>query len=380
MSNEKNVDEIHAELLENISDNYQKSEGFPVWDILRAFAYGLKRLWDKVFDVEAQLDVDNMTGNDLDRFVFQRKGLTRKPANKSVAVLKIVTGEGTINAGDLFATANYIRFEAIETKSVVANDTIAVQAVVAGASGNVAANTITQMPVTITGIAEVTNDNPAVDGYDAENDDALRDRYYEALQEPATSGNVYHYKRWAKEVSGVGDAKVFGLWAGDNTVQVVIIDSDKKVPSAETVARCQEYIDPEIAGSGEGQAPVGAYCTVTAATALNVNIETTLDYDGDETIIRNIRIVAGHCQKIYARYPLIASRTTEDTHLKRFASIMEATGITEVEIMRCNPNMELFYTLSGIPCKLEQASSIPTDRQFQKACDFFESRHITVKK
>ena len=66
MSNEKNVDEIHAELLENISDNYQKSEGFPVWDILRAFAYGLKRLWDKVFDVEAQLDVDNMTGNDLE--------------------------------------------------------------------------------------------------------------------------------------------------------------------------------------------------------------------------------------------------------------------------------------------------------------------------
>ena len=286
MSNEKNVDDIHAALLENISDIYQKSEGFPVWDILRAFAYGLKRLWDKVFQVEAQLDVDNMTGNDLDRFVFQRKGLTRKAANKSVAVLKIVTGEGTINAGDLFATANDIRFEAIETTSVVANDTIAIRAVVAGASGNVAANTITEMPVTITGIAEVTNEAPAVDGYDAEYDDDLRDRYYEALQEPATSGNVYHYKRWAKEVSGVGDAKVFGLWAGDNTVQVVIIDSDKQVPSAKTVARCQEYIDPEIAGSGEGQAPVGAYCTVTAATALEVNIETTLDYTGDETIIR----------------------------------------------------------------------------------------------
>ena len=31
-----------------------------------------------------------------------------------------------------------------------------------------------------------------VDGFDEEDDDALRDRYYEALQEPATSGNVYH--------------------------------------------------------------------------------------------------------------------------------------------------------------------------------------------
>lgn len=287
MSSEKTIEEIREELLENISDIYQKSEGFPVWDILSAFAYGLKSLWTKVYSVEAKLDVNNMKGTDLDRFVFQRKGLSRKPANKSVGVLRIVTGEGTITAGDLFANANDVRFEAIETKEVVANDTVAIRAVVAGASGNLPAGTITEMPVTITGIAEVTNDNPTVDGFDEENDDALRDRYYEALQEPATSGNVYHYKRWAKEVSGVGDAKVFGLWAGDNTVQVVIIDADKQVPSAETVARCQEYIDPDIAGSGEGEAPVGAYCTVTAATGLDIDIETTLDYSGDETVIRS---------------------------------------------------------------------------------------------
>lgn len=286
MSKEKTVEEIREELLENISDIYQKSEGFPVWDILSAFAYGLKRLWTRVYEVETKLDVNNMKGNDLDRFVFQRKGLTRNPANKSVGVLRIVTGEGTIREGDLFANANDVRFEALETKEVVANDTVAIRAILAGASGNLPAGTITEMPVTITGIAEVINDNPTVDGFDEENDDALRDRYYEALQEPATSGNVYHYKRWAKEVSGVGDAKVFGLWAGDNTVQVVIIDSDKQVPSAETVARCQEYIDPGIAGSGEGEAPVGAYCTVTPATALEINIETTLDYDGDETVIR----------------------------------------------------------------------------------------------
>ena len=283
---DKTIDVLHEELLENISDDYQKSEGFPVWDILRAFAFGLKKLWDKAFDVEAQLDVNNMTGTDLDRFVFQRKGIERKPANKSVAVIRIVTGEGTINEGDLFATELDTRFEALETKAVVENDTVAVRAVVAGASGNVAANTITQMPVTITGIAEITNDDPAVDGFDEESDDALRERYYEVLREPATSGNVYHYKRWAKEVTGVGDAQVYGLWAGDNTVQVVIIDSEKKVPSAETVDRCQDYIDPGIAGSGEGQAPVGAYCTVTAATALDIDIVTTLDMDADENVVR----------------------------------------------------------------------------------------------
>ena len=26
---------------------------------------------------------------------------------------------------------------------------------------------------------------------------------------PATSGNVYHYMQWAREVAGVGDSKIF---------------------------------------------------------------------------------------------------------------------------------------------------------------------------
>ncbi len=286
MSSEKTVDGIQQEMLDNISDNYQKSEGFPVWDILRAFAYGLKSLWDKIFEVEAKLDVDNVTGTELERFVYQRKGVERKAANPAVGSLRIVSGAGTINEGDLFATSTDIRFASTETKAVTAGDTVSVQAVVGGASGNVAANTVTEMPVTLTGIAEVTNDAAFTDGYDEEDDDALRERYYEVLREPATSGNVYHYKQWAKEVSGVGDAKVFPLWNGDNTVQVVIIDSDKLVPSQETVTRCQTYIDPNISGSGEGEAPVGAYCTVTAATALAIDIVATLDYEGDVTTIQ----------------------------------------------------------------------------------------------
>lgn len=38
-------------------------------------------------------------------------------------------------------------------------------------------------------------------------DDELRDRYFEKVSLPATSGSKYHYEQWAKEISGVGDAK-----------------------------------------------------------------------------------------------------------------------------------------------------------------------------
>ena len=286
------VDKVHKELLGQVSDTYQKTEGFPTWDILKAAAFGIKRVWDKVFMIDYLQDVDNLTGADLERFVYQRKGLKRKEATYSVGFVNIVRGEGIVSIGDVFSTSGGVEFIATEDKAVKAGDKVAVQAINAGGIGNVAADTIIEMPVTIQGIAKITNDSPTVDGYDAEDDDSLRDRYYEALREPATSGNVAHYRRWAREVEGVGGVKVFSLWQGDNTVQVVIVDDNGLVPSSDTVQRCQEYIDPNKAGTGLGQAPIGAYCTVSAAEALDINITGTLVLDNTvalDIVLKNIK-------------------------------------------------------------------------------------------
>lgn len=273
------VDKVHEQLLDNISDSYQKTEGFPTWDILRAAAFGIKKLWDKVFRIEYLQDVDNLTGTDLERFIYQRKGLSRKAATYAIGSITVLAGEGTITEGNVFSTASGIEFIALETKDIAAGDSVLIQATVAGDKGNVAADTIIEMPVTIQGIAKITNDSPTVDGYDAEDDNSLRERYYEALREPATSGNVAHYRRWAREVEGVGKAKIYPLWQGDNTVQVVIVDDNGLVPSEDTVTRCQNYIDPDKAGLGLGQAPIGAYCTVTPALALPINVSATLVLD-----------------------------------------------------------------------------------------------------
>lgn len=271
----KDVNTIHDELLGNVSDTYQKSEGFPVWDLLRAFAFGLRKLWIKVYDIEAKQNVDNLTGTELERFVSQRKGLTRKEATYAVGYVT-VTGEGTIYIGDIFSSKGGVEFAATEEKTINGSDTVAVICLTAGAIGNVPAMSVCEMPVTVQGIATVCNDEPMVDGYEAETDDSLRDRYYDELRKPATSGNVYHYERWAREIAGVGDVKVFPLWQGDNTVQVIVIDDQRLVPSQELIDRVQEHIDPNEAGTGLGQAPIGAYCTVSPADALLVNVSVNL--------------------------------------------------------------------------------------------------------
>ena len=149
------VDKVHKELLGQVSDTYQKTEGFPTWDILKAAAFGIKRVWDKVFMIDYLQDVDNLTGADLERFVYQRKGLKRKEATYSVGFVNIVRGEGIVSIGDVFSTSGGVEFIATEDKAVKAGDKVAVQAINAGGIGNVAADTIIEMPVTIQGIAKI---------------------------------------------------------------------------------------------------------------------------------------------------------------------------------------------------------------------------------
>ena len=156
---------------------------------------------------------------------------------------------------------------ATETVAVADVATVKVQAVKAGKTGNVGAKSIILMPKTIQGIKSVNNIKATYDGFDAETDASLLERYLIAVRTPATSGNVYHYKQWAREVEGVGDTRIFPLWNGANTVKVVIIDDNQQPASLELVKKVQDHIDPmgednATWGAGYGEALIGAYSTV----------------------------------------------------------------------------------------------------------------------
>lgn len=271
----KSSSEIQQELLNNISDSYEKSKGYFLWDILKSIAIVIKNLLIYLQEVSNKLDIENLEGDELERFIYQRTGLKRKAATYAAGQL-YVKGNGTIKEGDFFETEGLIRFTSVETKEIVTEGYINIRAVKAGVIGNVAANTVTKIPITIAGITGCNNTAAITEGYEAEEDIELRERYYEKLRTPATSGNKYHYIQWAKEVEGVGGARCVPLWNGNNTVKVIIIDSDKQPASEELVHKVQTYIDPESTGKGEGEAPVGAYCTVVSAEPKVLNISASI--------------------------------------------------------------------------------------------------------
>nr|DAD95058.1 MAG TPA: Baseplate J like protein [Siphoviridae sp. ctVqj4] len=332
MDYKKSSDIIQDEMLSEISDSYEKSKGYFLWDILKAIAIRLKAILYDLQTVADALDVENLSGERLERFIYQRSGLERKKATYSKGIVT-VTGNGVVTKGDFFETEGFIRFQALKTVQVVETATVEVQAVEPGISGNVPANTIIKIPVTITGISKCTNKEATSEGYESEDDIDLKTRYYERLRMPATSGNVYHYKQWAKEIQGVGGAKVFPLWNGNNTVKVIIIDQDRLPASKELVADVQNYIDPGITGSGEGQAPIGAFCTVESAIAKNIDISVKITLvPGYEISVVKESIK----EKIKNYLSDIAFTKNYISYAVIGASILAVEGVLDYENLRIN--------------------------------------------
>ena len=111
----------------------------------------------------------------------------------------------------------------------------------------------------IKGITGITNPNNLTGGTAAESDDSLRQRIDDLFAGRGDSyvGNKKDYERWAKEVAGVGFAHCIPVYAGANTVKVVIMDANGE-PANQEICKAVEL---HIFGTGRDDinrlAPIG---------------------------------------------------------------------------------------------------------------------------
>lgn len=323
---------ILIELLDNVSDEYDKRPGGFIYDALAPVA-GQFEIKDKAIDeVKDKLSIENLTGDELEQRVKERTGITRKVATYAIGNVTL-TGNGTIQIDDVFETVGGTQFKSTETKDMFGTGTVSIKAVLAGSSGLVASGTITLFPVTLPGFTGVTNQDPTQDGFDAESDSDLLQRYYEQIQTPATSGNKAHYIGWSKEVPGVGLSKVFPLWNGNNTVKVVIIDLNRQPASLELVDTVQEYLDPNIQGLGEGAAPIGAFVTVQSATNLDINISVDIVLSPGFTQEETQENIEASITKYLFDIALIESIVS---YAKTGATILSSDGVEDYSNLQIN--------------------------------------------
>ena len=271
----KEQKEILDGMLKNVNEEYDRTEGGLFYDNLAPVSIELEELYQKLDYIFLNSFAETAEGEYLDS-IAKEVGVFRRQSTKSKGFVTIKGTIGTvITIGTKVASDTYI-YLTTEEKEIPEQGEILVpiESEKAGSEYNIPAETIINFPVTMPGLQQVMNKLATTDGYDGEKDNELRERYYFKVREPVTSGNIYHYKKWCLEVEGVGDVKVFPLWAGAGTVKVAIVNADIQAADEELQQRVRDYL--------EEVRPIGA--TVTVKSAVNKDISIT----GTVKIIKNV--------------------------------------------------------------------------------------------
>jgi uncharacterized phage protein gp47/JayE len=325
-------EEIMERMFAQIPNEYDKSEGSIIYDAVVGVATALE---DSYIEMETIIDkafAETAYGEYLDKITAEL-GVYRKPATKATTTVTVSGTDGTVIPAGTRFFVDSIYFVSTESKTISGTvASVMVECEEAGTIGNVPANSIVNFEP-IAGVTSVTNPDPVTNGTDEETDDELRERYFEKVQTPATSGNAQHYINWCKEVAGVGDAKVFPLWNGNGTVKCVIINSNKRAADASLVSEVADHI--------ELNRPIGADVTVESATelAINVSVEVILipGYDLPTVQTSLTTVLTDFLKEIafktdYVSYALVGSKILEVPGVSDYSNLTLNGGTSNVTI------------------------------------------------
>lgn len=338
------TDEIHARILSNISDRIDKTKGGIVWDMTYPPALEISETVEFVI-VEAIKSMFPMwaEGHMLD-YHGSNRGIVRRDAAKARGEVRFTGTIGhLIPAGTLLSTTSENDDETImfitldDGKLADVNGTgvadVAVEAVDAGASGNVAAGCINRLDVTDSEVLSVSNTVSTTGGIDIEDDESYRERLieYDETQGETFIGSYADYKRWALSVSGVGGASVLQATDDSGLVKIIITDMDGNPATDELCEDVYNYI-MSPGNPSERLAPINAVIEVSSSVAMTVTISATIETDG----VRDIASIKSDFLNVLKEYYTTAIEEKEIKYSKIGALLIDVDGVSDYSNLLLN--------------------------------------------
>lgn len=280
----RGVDDIRNEMLSQVSDDLDKTQGSYIWDSISPVAIKIAELLLEMQEILKRAFVQYSYGEYLD-LKAQEYGLQRKPATKATGSVIFEGNPGTtIPAGIVVSTEGDSSVEPVlfrTTEDAVIGDlgraAANIEAIESGKQGNVPANSIILLGQYISGVTKVYNPSPTSGGTDVEDDESFRARILQAIRDVRTGGNVGDYKAWTLEVAGVGKVQVIPCKYGAGTVGIVFLDSNLEIPTDSIVEEVQNHIAPRYVYTREAED-----FTIEGS---GVSIEDLLDDSGQSVVM-----------------------------------------------------------------------------------------------
>lgn len=222
-----------------------------------------------VFDL---LFADSCTGDVLDEWAAQKQ-VYRKAATSSYYV-PVFDGVAPADlVGDRFMAGGYY-FVMVQD-----GEDFYLQSEITGTQTNYLLKGERLIPVRNTmGLKAAMLGEMYAAGTDQESDEDLRQRWKEALSEPAENWNKQQYKTSCESYDGVGRAIITPLAYGPCTVKALIISSEGTAPPDSLIEQIQEEMDPGSEGVGMGKVLLGCkfYAVAAGQEAVNISFDVVI--------------------------------------------------------------------------------------------------------
>ncbi len=284
--------------------------------LIELWCWGLWQLYQFLALVLGQAFPDTATGLWLDLHCKQ-VGVARKPATKASGTVYFTRagtdGNVPIPAGRVVRTkpdgAGYI-YRYVTTAAAILPDgaseiAVAVEAEEYGAAANATAGQICEITTVIPGIDAVENRAGWLlsEGASQEEDTSLWVRY-ELAWKQLNGCTKYAYEAWAREVTGVADAKILDQHPrGQGTVDVIVLGT-AGIPTQALL----DAVTANIMGTGnkDEKYPINDDVAITAPAAINVSIIAELELlAGDAPTI--LAEAENRCRALFAPLPIVSA-------------------------------------------------------------------------
>lgn len=336
--------------LAEVPDDVDKEQGSIINDTLSIVCAKMADVFVEIKQIVEQSYIITATNNDNIDYRVAERGITRYPATKARR-LGIFTYTGgspaTIQIGSLFSTidenrANVLNYNVVGEYIVDGNvipGSYILECETEGTAGNTYYGEI--LPLTdMDTLGSATLTTVLQPARDVEDNDSVKERYYETFELKAFGGNFTDYYQYLANFTGVGQAQLYPRTQLDERIVISCLDPSNQPISEQYQNEIKAQLDPEnyynngnnTEGMGLGVIPMGHLVTITTPTETEINVEVQIIKDNLtdlNTVTQNItQNVTNYIKQVQDQWDNGRGEYTLSLYYNRvLATVMESAGV-----------------------------------------------------